>query len=138
MRIDIDNPSHRTPVAPPSWLGVSIRDNGTFATRGDKPGLWRIDGGEKLISAKYPFRFGPPIAFWKDDILIPDFGAPGGARLLAQPVSGGPDRVLAYTPGAEDPRYQSKFAVDPTNGEIVYVASVANDTNIDILTLVHR
>jgi hypothetical protein len=135
VRAEIDNPAHRTPVAPPSWLAVTIRNSGTYAIRNNKPGVWRIDGGEKLISAKYPPRFGPPLTFRGDDILIPDFSAQSGPRILAQPLSGGPDRLVAYAPGAEDRRYQSKFAVDPTNGEIIYVASVVNDTNIDLLTL---
>jgi len=138
VRAEIDNPSRRTPVGPPAWLGVSVRDDGVYAIRLDKPGVWRIDGGPKLISSKYPLGFGPPLAFRGQDILIPEFGAEGGARILAQPLAGGPDRVIAYAPGAEDPRYQSKITVDPTNGEIIYVASVVNDTNIDILTLVRR
>jgi Tol biopolymer transport system component len=135
VRVEIDNPAHRTPVAPPSWMSVTIRDNGTYAALVRKPGVWRIDGGEKLISAKYPRFFFPPLAFRGSDILIPDFSAEGGARFLAQPLSGGADRVLAYAPGAEDLRYQSSFAVDPTNGDIIYVASIVDDTNIDLLTL---
>jgi len=138
VRVEIDNPAHRTPVAPPSWMSVTIRDNGTYAALVRKPGVWRIDGGEKLISAKYPRFFFPPLAFRGSDILIPDFSAEGGARFLAQPLSGGPDRVLAYAPGAEDRRYQSSFAVNPTNGDVIYVASVVNDTNIDLLTLVRH
>jgi hypothetical protein len=138
MRVDIDNPAHRTPVAPPPWLGVTIRDEGTYATRPGKAGVWRIDGGERLISAKYPRPFNPPLAFRGNDVLIPDFDAEGGARILAQPLAGGPDRVLAYAPGAEDRFYQSKIAVNPTNGEIIYVASVVDDTNIDLLTLVRH
>jgi DNA-binding winged helix-turn-helix (wHTH) protein len=138
VRVDIDNPAHRTPVAPPPWMGVTIRDSGTYAILVSKPGVWRIDGGEKLISAKYPRFFGPPLAFRGSDILIPDFYAEGGARFLAQPLSGSADRVIGYAPGTEDRRYQSSFAVDPTNGDIIYVASIVNDTNIDLLTLVRH
>jgi Tol biopolymer transport system component/DNA-binding winged helix-turn-helix (wHTH) protein len=138
VRVEIDNPAHRTPVAPPPWMGVTIRDNGTYAILVSKPGVWRIDGGEKLISAKYPRFFPPPLSFRGNDILIPDFGAEGGARFLGQPLSGGPDRVLGYAPGAEDRRYPSSYAVDPTNGDIIYVASIVSDTNIDLLTLVRH
>ena len=138
VRVDIDNPSHRTPVAPPAWVGVTVRNDGTYATLFTKPGVWRIDGGEKLISAKYPRYFNPPLAFRGSELLIPDFSAEQGARILAQPLAGGPDRVLAYAPGAEDRDYQSKMTVNPTNGEIIYVASVARDTNIDLLTLVRH
>ena len=138
IRVEIDNPAHRTPVAPPPWKGVTVRDNGTYAVLVNKPGVWRIDGGEKLISAKYPRFFTPPLSFRGGDILIPDFNAEGGARFLDQPLSGGPDRVLAYAPGAEDRRYASSYAVNPTNGDIIYVASIVDDTNIDLLTLVRH
>jgi len=135
VRIAIDNPAQREPVAAPLWQAVTIRANGTFATRDDKPGLWRIDHGTVLINGKYPAHWGPAIAFLGDDVLIPDFNAAGGARILAQPVAGGPDRVIAYAPGAEDRRYVSKMTVNPKTGEIIYVASVLSDTNIDLLTL---
>jgi hypothetical protein len=90
-----------------------------------------------LISSKYPARFDPPITFRGEDVLIPDFNAQGGARILAQPLAGGADRVLAYAPGAEVKLngLQSKMAVNPKTGEIIYVASVQGDTNIDLLTL---
>jgi hypothetical protein len=135
VRVNIDDPEHRTSVAPPMWQGVTIRDDGIYATLLSKPGVWRIDGGEKMVSAKYPRFFNPPLAFWQDNLLVPDFSADSGPRILAQPLRGGPDRVLAYAPGAEDRFYQSKIAVNPANGEIIYVASIVSDTNIDLLTL---
>ena len=77
------------------------------------------------------------MTFRGDDVLIPDFNAAGGARILAQPLAGGPDRVLGYAPGAEaqDRFFESKMAVNPKTGEVIYVAAVQGDTNIDLLTL---
>jgi len=138
VRVDIADPSRREPVAPPDWQGVTIRGNGTFATREDRPGIWRIDNGIKLLNGKYRAGWGPPIVFLGDDVLIPDFSAPGGPRILAQPLAGGPDRVLAYAPGAEGLGYQSRMTVNPKTGEIIYVATVQSDTNIDLLTLARR
>jgi Tol biopolymer transport system component len=137
VRIEVADPSHRTPVAPPYWDAIAIRDNGIFSARFDKPGVWQIDKGIRLISNKYPARFSPQLAFRGDDVLIPDFNASGGPRILAQPVAGGPDRVLGYAPGAQaqDGTFMSKMAVNPKTGEIIYVASVQRDTNIDLLTL---
>ena len=71
-----------------------------------------------------------------DDLLVPDFDAAGGPRILAQPLAGGPDRVLAYAPGAVTTEgLQSKMVVNPKTGEIIYVAAVQSDSNIDLLTL---
>jgi Tol biopolymer transport system component/DNA-binding winged helix-turn-helix (wHTH) protein len=138
IRVDVADPARRAPVSPPDWQAVTIRRNGTFATRADKPGIWRIDNGIRLLNGKYPAIWGPPMAFLGDDVLIPDFRAAGGPRILAQPLAGGPDRVLAYAPGALGTDYQSRVAVNPKTGEIIYVATVQSDTNIDLLTLVKR
>jgi hypothetical protein len=47
--------------------------------------------------------------------------------------------VLAYVPGAlSEPGMQSKMAVNPKTGEIIYEAAVQSDTNIDLLTLVRH
>ena len=137
VRIEVADPARRTPVAPPYWGALTIRDNGTFSARFDKPGVWQIDKGIRLISGKYPAAFSPQLAFRGDDVLIPDFNAASGPRILAQPVAGGPDQLLAYAPGAQaqDGTFMSKMAVNPKTGEIIYVASVQRDTNIDLLTL---
>ena len=137
VRVEIAEPSRRTPVAPRYWSAITIRDNGVFATRFDKPGVWQIDKGERLISAKYPVRFDPPLAFRGEDLLIPDFGAANGPRILAQKLTGGADRVLAYAAGAQarDGVTDSQMAVNPKTGEVIYVASVQGDTNIDLLTM---
>ena len=63
---------------------------------------------------KYPAS-GPTLAFRGDDVLIPDIAAAGGPRILAQPLAGGPDRVLAYAPGS-----QGRIAVNPRTGEMIY------------------
>jgi Tol biopolymer transport system component len=137
VRVEIADPSRRTPVAPRYWSAVTVRDNGVFATRFDKPGVWKIDKGERLISDKYPARFDPLIAFRSEDVLIPSFSAADGPRILAQKLAGGADRVFAYAAGAQarDGVTDSQMAVNPKTGEIVYVASVQGDTNIDLLTL---
>ena len=137
IRIEVADPSRRTPIAPRFWDNVTMRGGSVFAARFDKPGVWQIDKGERLIGAKYPARWDAPLAFRGDDVLIPDFKAMDGPRILAQPVAGGADRVLAYAPGAgvRDVDLASKMVVNPKNGEIIYAASVQGDTNIDLLTL---
>jgi hypothetical protein len=137
MRIDIANPARRRPAAPPMWGSVAFHGNGTFAELFGKPGYSQIDKQPpRLVSAKYPMRWEPPPAFVGDDLLVPDFDASGGPRILAQPLTGGPDRVLAYAPGAmAQEGLQSKMTVNPKTGEIIYVAAVQSDSNIDLLTL---
>ena len=98
LRIPIDNPARRTPFAAPHWVGIAIRKNGTFATRADTPGIWRIDGGIKQINSVYPSFYQPPLAFRGDDVLVPEYNPGGMPRILAQPVIRRPqpgDRLCA-------------------------------------------
>jgi Tol biopolymer transport system component len=136
VRIDVANPARRRPAAPPFWCAI-FNGKRTFAARYDKPGFWQIDDGPRLISSKYPVRWTEPAVFMGEDVLIPDFKATDGPRILAQPLSGEPDRVLAYAPGAQAVEFglESKMAVNPKTGEVIYVAAVQGDTNIDLLTL---
>ena len=103
VSIAIDNPARRNLIGPaPPWGPIAIRDNGTFSARTDKPGLWQIGNGTRLISSKYPSRFDPPITFRGNDVLIPDFDAEGGPPDLG-PAAGWRTGcgILAYAPGAE-------------------------------------
>jgi Tol biopolymer transport system component len=136
MQIDIANPAHRRPAAPRLWSAVISHGGGTFAALSGKPGYWQIGLQPRLVTAKYPVRWDPPPELRGEELLVPDFDAAGGPRILAQPLAGGPDRVLAYLPGAiTGNTNQSKMAVNPRTGEIIYVAAVQSDSNIDLLTL---
>jgi hypothetical protein len=131
LLIPIDNTAQRRPFAAPHWVGIAVRKDGIFAFRADKPGIWRIDGGIKQINSTY--RSGSPLAFRGNDVLVPDVSPGSTPRLLAQPLTGGPSRPIAYAPGI-----QGDLAVNPLTGEIVYTAQVSRDTNIDLLTLTKR
>lgn len=133
-RIEIADPQHRTSVAPPHWFSVTLRKDGLFAAQLEKPGVWQLDRGTRLISHDFPA--GHKIQFYKNDILFADF-QPANPTITAQPIEGGPSRVFAYAPGAS--RYvDDDFAVNPSTGEVMYVVGVVIDTNIDLLHLAQR
>ena len=140
IRVDITDPARRVAAAPLLWGAIINHGGNEFAQSFDRAGYWQINGKPRLVSGKYPLRWDPPPALLGDELLVPDFTAAEGPRILAQPLAGGPDRVLAYAPGAEAQQngLQSKMAVNPKTGEIIYVASVQTDTNIDLLTLRKR
>jgi Tol biopolymer transport system component len=142
MLIPIDSGAQPRPFAPPHWVGINIRKDGTFATRADKRGIWRIDGAIKQINTVYPGTVGfyePPLAFRGNDVLVPEYNQGSTPHIQAQPLTGGPSRAIAYAPGAVNREgFKSDFAVNPVTGEIVYTAQVSRDTNIDLLTLARR
>ena len=133
-RIEIGDPQHRTSVSPPHWFAVTLRKDGVFAARLEKPGVWQIDRGVRLISPDFPA--GHKIQFYKNDILFADF-QPANPTIIAQPIAGGPPRVFAYAPGASRD-VDDDFAVNPNTGEVIYVVGVVIDTNIDLLHLAQR
>ncbi len=138
VRIAVDDPARPVPFADaPPWVAFGFHDNRIFAPRVDVGGIWEFGKVPRLLNSKYPRAFAPPVTFRGDDVLIPDFDAKDGARILSQPLAGGADRMLGYAPGAEaqDRFFESKMAVNPKTGEVIYVAAVQGDTNIDLLTL---
>ena len=145
VRVDVTNPARRRVAAPQLWGVIVLHKDHEYAGRYGRPGYWQIDnwqsGGEpKLVTARYPTRWGPPPVLLGDDLLVPDFNAAGGPRIWAQPLPAGPERLLGYAPGADgsDERRDSGMAANPKTGEVIYVAGVQSDTNIDLLTLTRR
>lgn len=139
VRVDVTNPARRKAAGPPLWGGVFHHGGHIYAARPYRPGYWQVDTQPRLVTEKYPSPWEPPPALLGDDLLVPDFTA-AGPRILAQPLAGGPDRVLAYAPGAQAQPgiLESGMAVNPRTGEVIYVAAVQSDTNIDLLTLARR
>lgn len=133
-RVEIAAPQHRTSVAPPHWFSVVQRKNGVFATQLEKPGVWQIDRGIRLISPDFPA--GHKIQFYNNDIVFADFQL-GSPRVVAQPIAGGSSRVFAYAPGASRD-VDEDFGVNPNTGEVIYVVGVVIDSNIDLLHLAQR
>jgi hypothetical protein len=134
VRAEIGDPARRSPVAGKGWLSVTFLNNGLYATRGDRPGLWQIDHGIRLITTTYPNDYGAPLTILGDKVLVPDFSSKPSDRLFAQSLAGGPSTLIAYAPKVSP---DSNFAVDPRSGRIVYVADEINSA-IDVLRLVQR
>jgi WD40 repeat protein len=134
VRVEISDPSKRSPVAGNGWLSVAFLNDGLYATRADRPGLWQIDHGIRLITATYPIDYSAPLTILGDKVLVPDFSSKPSDRLFAQPLAGGPSTLIAYAPKVSP---DSNFAVDPRSGRIVYVSDETNSV-IDVLRLVQR
>jgi len=96
-RVPIDDPARRSPFAAPHWVGIAIRQDGTFATRVDRTASGVSTRAIKQINSTYPVtinrrsRSGAGCA-------VPDYDGNGVPRILAQPVSRRPrpgDRLCA-------------------------------------------
>jgi Tol biopolymer transport system component/DNA-binding winged helix-turn-helix (wHTH) protein len=120
------------PASTYGWLTVQTHGSEHYGVRADSPGVWRIDGTPRRItSLPHP---GFPnlwtVAGDAIDYVDDPFGHP--AHIMSQPIAGGPARVIAEAPGYA---YDKGFAVNPATGAVVYAATRADETDLELLQL---
>ena len=54
---------------------------------------------------------------------------------MAQPIAGGPARVMDQVPNYTA---TNGFAIDPTDGTVVYAATLNSDSDIELLHLAYQ
>jgi hypothetical protein len=122
------------PASAYGWLTVQTRGDELYGVRADSPGVWRIDGTPRRITT-LPHPAFPnlwTVAGNAIDYVDDPMGRP--PRIMSQPIAGGPPRVIAEAPGYA---YDKGFAVNPTTGAVVYAATRADETDLEILQLGH-
>jgi Tol biopolymer transport system component/DNA-binding winged helix-turn-helix (wHTH) protein len=132
VRVDVRSPSQRAPMADKFFDGLQYRNGALYSARGDKPGIWQLDGAPRLITANYPAARAARLAFKGDDVLVPGPRDGTTLQILAQPLKGGEPRPAYYAPAA-DP--DTPFAVDPITGDVIYVSADSVGSHIDLLTI---
>jgi Tol biopolymer transport system component/DNA-binding winged helix-turn-helix (wHTH) protein len=134
VQTQLENTSRHIPVAPRLWDGITTYRGATFSIRADKPGIWQIDNGIHEITQDYAQANDSALVFKGNDILIAKSESRNSAqaRIMAQPIAGGPPRIFAYAPLIVK---DSDIATNPLTGEVVYAARTVNDTNIDLFFL---
>jgi DNA-binding winged helix-turn-helix (wHTH) protein/Tol biopolymer transport system component len=135
VRVDLRNPADREPVEDKFWDGLQYWRGALYSTRGEKPGIWQLDGSPRLITANYPAGRSARLAFIGDDVLMPGRRDGNILQILAQPLKGGEARTAYYAPSA-DP--YTPFAVDPLTGDVIYVTEDPVETHIDVLTMARQ
>ena len=56
-------------------------------------------------------------------------------QLMAQPIAGGPARVMAQVPNYTA---ANGFAIDPTDGTAIYTTTLNSDSDIELLHLAYE
>jgi Tol biopolymer transport system component/DNA-binding winged helix-turn-helix (wHTH) protein len=120
------------PASGYGWLSVRARGAELYGVRADMPGVWRIDGTPKRITARPLSAFPAAWTIAGDAIVYVDNVAGRTPRLMSQPIAGGPPKLLADAPNL---MVDHPFAIDPRNGRIVYSARRADNTDLEILHL---
>ena len=122
------------PASAYGWLTVQTRGDELYGVRADSPGVWRIDCVPRRITT-LPHPAFPnlwTVAGDAIDYVDDPMGHP--PRIMSQPIAGGPARVIAEAPGYA---YDKGFAVNPATGAVVYAATRADETDLEILQLGH-
>jgi len=136
-RADLAHPDSPKPLPYRGWLSIRMHNNELYGVRYDVPGVWRIDGTPRRITPLPDPERSNDWTIAGDEIAYVDDVIGKHRQVLAQPISGGPARVMAQVPNYN---WSQGFAIDPTDGAVVYIAigGGAIDTDIALLHLVKR
>jgi Tol biopolymer transport system component len=134
-RVDLARTGTMTPISGTGWEYVRTRNNAIYGVRDGGPGVWRIDGVPRRITPKP----GPDASnLWTiagDEIAYVDRPSGEQSQILAQPIDGGPARVMAQVP---EYCWCAGFAVDPVSGTVIYPAALGQESDIELLHLVRN
>jgi Tol biopolymer transport system component/DNA-binding winged helix-turn-helix (wHTH) protein len=122
------------PASAYGWLTVQTRGDELYGVRADSPGVWRIDGVPRRITTLPHPAFPNLWAVAGDAIDYVDDPMGHPPRIMSQPIAGGPAHMIAEAPGYA---YDKGFAVNPATGAVVYAATRADETDLEILQLGH-
>jgi Tol biopolymer transport system component/DNA-binding winged helix-turn-helix (wHTH) protein len=131
-RAELAHPDSPKPLPYRGWLSVRMRNNELYGVRYDVPGVWRIDGTPRRIAPLPGPERSDDWTIAGDEIAYVDEVFGKHRQVLAQPIRGGPARVMAQVPNYN---WRQGFAIDPIDGAIVYIAIGGGDIDTDIALL---
>jgi Tol biopolymer transport system component len=134
-RLDLIKPSVLTPISDYGWITVQTKGADLYGVRIDRPGIWRLGPRSALVTSKLPKEQPYAWQIFGDEVVFNDSNDPTRQRLLAAPLSNGPDRIFAHTPNSA---YDLDFAIDPRTGTVAYITMVAPDSDIALFRLARR
>jgi hypothetical protein len=142
--IDVSGHNGPTTVSGYGWRSAKFRGGAIFAVKDREGGLWKLEGNlpprlidqgvmpeSNAFATTAPER-GTSWQFGSDGIVTIENVDNQAPRILAQPIAGGPVRVLGF---AEQYHPGSGFDVDPVSGVPVYIMARGDDSDIVLLRL---
>jgi Tol biopolymer transport system component/DNA-binding winged helix-turn-helix (wHTH) protein len=132
-QVDLARPERLTALPLRGWISIRRYNNELYGVREGTPGVWRIDGTPHQI-IKAALMQPDQWVVTRNSIAWLEYGK---QRLIrAQPIGGGPARVLAQVP---EYALSFGFVIDPVSGSPIYVARLALDAgDIELLHLVQQ
>ena len=118
------------------WYAVRIHGTDMYASRVDKPGIWKLGATPQQIASN------PTPDYWADwtiagDMLAyGDFSDPKHLKIVMHPLNGGPESVIDV-PDMRLTLAGGLFSLDPRNGMPVYIRDLS-DSDIALLHLVKK
>jgi Tol biopolymer transport system component len=134
-RVLLTRPDEPQPLPQSGWVYIRSSGDALFGIREDQPGVWRIDASPRRITPQ-PGPDEPEMwAVAGNEIAYVENAFGSDARVVVQPVDGGPPRALVrlphYAPG-------DGIALDPGTGSVVYPATLKSESDIELIHLVRR
>jgi TolB protein len=132
-RAELDGSRPIMPVSAYGWRAIQIHGDAIYQVQSGVPGIWRMDGGMRQVTPLPGVGDEPVFEVDGNRILYLENALPR-ARIMAQPVDGGPPSVAAEMPPSDRPL----FSFDPRTGQIAYVAWLGGDGDLALIALSQR
>jgi Tol biopolymer transport system component len=118
------------------WYSAHFHGADIYATRFDKPGIWKLGDTPTQITDKLSPDYWADWAIAGDTLAYVDFKDPKKAKIVLHPLNGGEDSIID-APGMRQTVAGGVLALDPRNAAPVYIRDLS-DSDIALLHLAKK
>jgi hypothetical protein len=135
-RVPVNGSAKPVPQPGTGWYSVHVHGDEIYATRVDKPGIWKLGDTPTLITPNLPPDYWADWSIAGNVLVYGDFGDPKLAKIVIHPLNGGTETKIA-APGMRLTPAGGVIAIDPRTAAPVYIRDLS-DSDIALLHLVRK
>ena len=135
-RVNADGTGKPQPLPGYGWYSVRVRGDDLYATRFDKPGIWKLGETPQLITADLAPEYWPDWAIAGDLLVYGDFSDTKHLRIVVHPLNGDAPRKIDV-PDMRQTEAGGVLTIDPRSKMPVYIRDLS-DSDIALLHLTRK
>ncbi len=135
-RVTADGTGTPEPVSGYGWYSVRVRGDDVYATRFDKPGIWKLGAVPQLITPDLAPEYWPDWAIKGDLLIYGDFSDSKHLRIVLHPLNGAAPHKIDV-PDMRQTEAGGVLTIDPRTQTPVYIRDLS-DSDIALLHLAHK
>ncbi|HVZ68140.1 MAG TPA: winged helix-turn-helix domain-containing protein [Rhizomicrobium sp.] len=129
--------SHQPEAMPGyGWYSAHFHGEDIYATRFDKPGIWKLGKSPQEINVTLSPDYWPDWAIARDTLAYADFSNPQKPKIVIHPLNGGGDTTID-APGMRQTVAGGVLSLDPRTALPVYIRDLS-DSDIALLHLTKK